>query len=512
MNLFSGHAHDVMKPVVAGQFYPERADELASVVNRYLAEAATEPSTKKVLAVLAPHAGYVYSGPVAGYSYKHVQNQHPDTVLILALAHRGVDGAVVFPGHAFETPLGPIGVDNEITAALVEEGGPISACWEAFLTEHSVEVNLPFIQTVFPEARIAAMLITHTDPGLCRAVGQRIADVLRRPGKNVLVVVSSDMSHYPPYEVANRVDREMLASLETLDPPTIYAEYNRLNWDPRHNVKCIMCGSAAMFSAVEAARCLGASEAKTLCYRNSGDSPQGKKDKVVGYGAFAIYAPTGAGEDPNTVPGTKENQRDVQEPLFFTLDERKTLLNIARRSIWASLNHQKYQPAVSDERLKIKAGLFVTLKNQGELRGCLGRFDPDNLPLFRLVGEMAVQSASHDTRFRPVSLDELPMVDIQISVLSPRRRVKEIQEIQIGRHGLQIQGRTCSGAFRAGTLLPQVATEQGWDVPTFLDATCVKAGLEPQAWKDPQIEIYLYEAIVFGDRDFGLPPYQVSLE
>ncbi len=514
MNLFSSHAHEVMKPVAAGQFYPGGARDLSAAVKRYLEEADIDPSSKKVLAVLAPHAGYVYSGPVAGYSFKHVQNQRPDTVLFVALAHRGVDGAGVFSGQSFETPLGRVPVDSELTSALLEEGGPLAPEWDAYLTEHSVEVNLPFVQTVFPEARAAAILITHTEPDLCRTVGQRMAKVLRRlSGKNVLIVVSSDMSHYPSYEVANRVDREMLHSLETLDPPAIYAEYQRLNWDPAQNVKCIMCGSAAMLAAVEAARGLGASEAKTLCYRNSGDSPMGKQDKVVGYGAFAIYAPTAAadGKSPRDTKSLEE-KADFQGDFYFTPEERKTLLDIARRGIGAFLNHQKYQPAVTDLRLMIKAGLFVTLKNQGELRGCLGRFDPDNQPLYRLVGEMAVQSASHDIRFRSVTLEELPMVDIQISVLSPRRPMKNIQEIQIGRHGLQIQGRSRSGAFRAGTLLPQVAAEQGWDVPAFLDATCVKAGLEAQAWKDPQTEIFLYEAIVFGDRDFGPPPYRAGAE
>ncbi|MFB3785874.1 MAG: AmmeMemoRadiSam system protein B [bacterium] len=508
MNLFSSHAHDVMKPVAAGQFYPGGARELSSEVSRYLAEADIEPSSKKVLAVLTPHAGYVFSGPVAGFSFKHVQNQHPDTVLFLALAHRGVEGAGVFSGHSFETPLGRVSVDLELTAALLEESGPLAAEWDAYLNEHSIEVNLPFVQTVFPGAQTAAILITHTEPGLCRSVGQCVARVLRKQaGKNVLIVVSSDMSHYPPYEVANRVDREMLASLETLDSQTIYADYQRLNWDPAHNVKCIMCGSAAMLAAVEAARGLGAPEARILAYRNSGDSPMGKHDKVVGYGALAIYAPAGSA-------AVKEGEAKIEfhEEFYFTPEERKILLDIARRGIWTFLNHQKYQPAVTDPRLLIKAGLFVTLKNQGELRGCLGRFDPDSQPLYRLVGEMAVQSASHDIRFRSVTLDELPMVDIQISVLSPRRSVKDIREIQIGRHGLQVQGRSRSGSFRAGTLLPQVATEQGWDVSTFLDATCVKAGLEAQAWKDPQIEIFLYEAIVFGDRDFGPPPYMVSAE
>ncbi len=194
----------------------------------------------------------------------------------------------------------------------------------------------------------------------------------------------------------------------------------------------------------------------------------------------------------------------------LTVDERKALLAIARQSIVATLNHRSYTPQSSSAVLETQCGVFVTLKNSKELRGCLGRFDAGGHPLYELVSIMAAESAVHDTRFNSVELDECSSIDIQISVLTPLEKVEEIGEIEIGKHGLQIKGKGSKGYYRSGTLLPQVATEQGWDVNAFLEATCVKAGLSPNDWETPDTEIFKYGAIVFGDLDFGPPPYEID--
>lgn len=281
----------VLKPSAAGRFYSADAIELSAEVNRFISEADVEPSGERVLTVLSPHAGYVFSGPVAGYSFRHVQTQKPDTVLAIGLSHRGVEGGCVFPGRRFETPLGAIEADVDLSNALIEEGDPIHAAVEPFRSEHSVEVNLPFIQTVFPKAQVTAMLVSDIDPGLCRDLGRLVAGVLRQASdKSILIVVSTDMSHYPAYETANRVDREMLASLETMEPEKIYACLQSHVNHPEPNLHCVMCGGGATLTAVEAVLALGAKRAKTLHYRNSGDSAYGEHDRVVGYGSLAIYA------------------------------------------------------------------------------------------------------------------------------------------------------------------------------------------------------------------------------
>jgi len=495
---------DVVKPLVAGRFYPDDPGVLSCDVHRYIDEANINPTKKNVLAVLAPHAGYVFSGPVAGYSFRYVQDQNPDTVLFIALSHQGVDGSCILLGNYFETPLGRIPVDQELSNTLLEQGKPIYADPAPFQAEHSIEVNLPFVQTVFPNAKVAALLITHAEPDTCRQVGRQIADTVKSfPKKKVLIVVSSDMSHYPPYDVAKKIDQEMLSAVESLDPDVIYAELQRLNSDPQHNVSCVMCGAAAMLTTVEAALSIGASGAKTLCYRNSGDSPMGEDHRVVGYGALAIYAESKQEDYVEDISEASGNE------MTLSLEDKKTLLSIARQSIVSTLNKGTNEPEVDNASLKKKCGVFVTLKNAGELRGCLGRFDPGDLTLDHLISVMASQSSTHDIRFKPVKLVELENLDIQISVLTPLERVNHISEIEIGQHGLQINGRNSQGVMRSGTLLPQVATEQNWDVTAFLNATCVKAGLDSSCLENSDTEIWKYSAVIFGDLDYGPPPYQI---
>lgn len=285
---------NILRPAVAGRFYPDNPDELRGDIHRYIEEAQIEATNEPVFAVLTPHAGYPFSGPVAGYSFRFVQNQTPNTIMFIALAHRGVEGGSVFNGDYYQTPLGDIPVDKDLADALLAEGNPIHDDPSAYFGEHSVEVNLPFVQEVFPEASVVSMLTSHCEPELCKTLGEKITRAIQsQKGKKVLVMISSDMSHYPPYEDANRVDRALLKSLETLEPHTIFADLKRLTSEPVDNLHCVMCGSGAMLTAVEAARAFGANKAKTLHYQNSGDCMLGDRDRVVGYGSFAVFSPTG---------------------------------------------------------------------------------------------------------------------------------------------------------------------------------------------------------------------------
>ena len=453
---------DALKPTAAGQFYPADPHELSREVARYLAQADIEPSQSRILAILVPHAGYPFSGPVAGYSFQYVKDQNPNTVLFIALGHQGVKGASVFNGSRYETPLGDVELDKELNHRLLKDGEPIDDNPEPHLGEHSIEVNLPFVQTVFPGAKVSSLLISQIDGELCKTVGKRIADAMCAfPDKNILLVVSSDMSHYPKYETASSVDRAMLATIETLSPQRIRHDLVALKENGGPNLHCVMCGGAAMLTAVEAARFLGANEAKTLHYRNSGDSDWGDHERVVGYGSLAIYRPS----------------QDKEEKKEFGLseEEQKELLGLARAGVMAEFANQPFQATTTMSGLHINAGLFVTLKNRGDLRGCLGRFEPVDQPLYQLAPYMAAQTAVHDHRFSALREDELPWTDIQISVLSPLRPVYDVNEIRIGRDGLQIEGCGSGGVQRSGTLLPQVASERNWSVEEFLEALCNKA-------------------------------------
>jgi AmmeMemoRadiSam system protein A len=174
-------------------------------------------------------------------------------------------------------------------------------------------------------------------------------------------------------------------------------------------------------------------------------------------------------------------------------DEKQALLRIARASIQAELAGNKPQAVKGQGTLEEKRGAFVSLKKRGRLRGCIG-FIEAKKPLARTVEEMAVAAAFHDPRFEPLNKEELEELRLEISVLTPLRKVADTGEIEVGTHGLYIRK-----GGRAGLLLPQVATEYGWDGDTFLKETCRKAGLAPDAWRDPETEIYLFSADVFGE-------------
>jgi len=195
-----------------------------------------------------------------------------------------------------------------------------------------------------------------------------------------------------------------------------------------------------------------------------------------------------------------------EESSFLTESEQRQLLSVARDAVRAAVSGAICEIAEPLGNVARKCGVFVTLHRQEELRGCLGRFEPDDIPLLELVAIMAREAALNDSRFLPVSSDEIPELDIEISVLTPMHRVRNIEEIQVGRHGLYIVGKSPFEAQRHGTLLPQVGAGQGWDRQTFLEQTCRKAGLSRNAWKNPETEIYTYEAQVFGEKDLGIWP------
>ncbi|WP_456433982.1 AmmeMemoRadiSam system protein A [Thermosulfuriphilus sp.] len=189
----------------------------------------------------------------------------------------------------------------------------------------------------------------------------------------------------------------------------------------------------------------------------------------------------------------------MAQVLGLTDEEKITLLKIARQAIAARLEGRQLTfPEISSPKLKTSLGAFVTLHIRGQLRGCIGTFFPQG-PLYQTVAQMAQEAAFSDPRFPPLSRAEFPQIDIEISVLSPMERIRGVEEIEVGRHGLYI-----IRGLNRGVLLPQVATEYGWDRYTFLDHTCLKAGLPPGCWQDPETEIYVFTAEIFSEKEFGL--------
>jgi AmmeMemoRadiSam system protein B/AmmeMemoRadiSam system protein A len=456
-------AQDIRKPVFAGQFYEGDPGRLANQINGFLGAADVKPDPGlRVLALIEPHAGYVYSGPTAAYGYKFVQGRDIDSVIIIGPSHRyGFEGGSVWPKGGFETPLGTAAVDESLAAEFMHETG-YRFIPQAFAEEHSVEVQVPFLQTVLPQAKIVPVVLGSLDERGVRSLGSDLAKFMARP--RVLVVASTDMSHYLPKAEANKVDGQTISLIRGFRAEALIRKLA--------DGENILCGGAGVAAVLLAAQKAGASEARLLRYADSSETGT-PADAVVGYMAGAVVA----GE---------------RTPEFsLSSDEKKELLKLARSAVesWVRTGQvPDYQ--TQDQNLLAPRGAFVTLKERGELRGCIGFIEPV-FPLARAVLQAAVYAASEDPRFSAVEAHELGSLEYEISVLTPLRRIQDPKEVRVGAHGLVI----ARGGQR-GLLLPQVPVEEGWDRETFLRQACYKAGLPEDAWKTGA-EIYVFEAIVF---------------
>ena len=495
--LSSGCDAGTRPATVAGRFYSSDPEQLSVTIEGELGKAEEIDIKGKVIALLSPHAGYTYCADTMAAAYKQVEGKHYDLVVLFGTSHgyRGT-GALLSNAEAFETPLGPVPVDVETVRKLASLEEPFRIEPGAHAREHSIETQLPFLkQTLRGDFSIVPFVVRAHSPETLERIGRGVA--LAVEGKNVLLVCSTDMTHYPPYEEARRIDNEALEALPAVDPLEARGTIDRLELERVDGLSCIFCGKDALLAMVHAARYLGADRARILRYRNSGDVSAGDKNRVVGYGAVAYYD---ADDHDATIPAWDQLVRDPRtriRPPDRALDseQKRTLLQIARRSLEAALGGEDYVPPEPDDpMLTEQRGAFVTLTMAGNLRGCLGWFEADR-PLYRVVADRARASALEDPRFRSdrLTAEDLPRIHIEISALTVRKPVSDLGEVEVGRHGLYI-----SNGLRGGTLLPQVASECGWDRETFLTHTCSKAGLAPDMWRRGA-KISIYGADVFGE-------------
>jgi AmmeMemoRadiSam system protein A len=313
----------------------------------------------------------------------------------------------------------------------------------------------------------------------CQWLAKAVADCIKEDG--VLVVASSDLSHFHPYNEAKRLDQVVVERVNEFDPKGLS--------DDLVDGKCEACGGGPMVTAMLIARELGANRSRVLHYANSGDIT-GDHSGVVGYMAAALWA------NPAGDARQHGEQHRVGVDLGLTSEEKTQLLKIVRDVVECRCRGEKAAEVVTDSpTLSELRGAFVTLHKDGKLRGCIGQIKPRN-PLIKTVAEMAEAAAFQDPRFPPVTPEELGQLTYEISVLTPFQRIADVKQIEVGVHGIYLKRGTCSGL-----LLPQVATECNWDRTTFLEHTCVKAGLAKDAWKEEQTEIYIFSADVFSPDD-----------
>jgi AmmeMemoRadiSam system protein B/AmmeMemoRadiSam system protein A len=467
----------VRPAAVAGAFYPADPQELAKMIDDMLAKAAPPPVDGEILAVVAPHAGYPYSGPVAAWTYAALRGHKYSRVVVIAPSHYvGFDFTSVYDGDAYTTPLGTIPVDKEFARRLVKMSSTIEISDKghqatADAPEHSVEVELPWLQRVLGKFELVPIVMGDQSYASSRALGVALARMLR-DDHDTLVLASSDLSHFHRYDEAESIDHKTLHALEAWDYLSMSRNFETRVWEA--------CGGAPIVAAMIYAERMGANKAEVLRYANSGDVTA-DHSRVVGYSAD-LFVKTAHAADAAT-------------PFSLTDQEKAELLAVARKSVESMIQkNEPYAPVSSaSETLSREYGAFVTLTEGGALRGCIGYTSPVK-PLSITVRDTAALAASRDPRFPPVTAEELPKLEYEISVLSPLRRVTDIEQIKVGRDGLLMKKGDSEGL-----LLPQVPVEQKWDRQTFLEQTCVKAGMERSCWKDENTDIFRFTAVVFGE-------------
>ena len=280
---------EIRPPVVAGKFYPESAAVLKAAIEKFMKSAAPAQA-QTPLGIVVPHAGYIYSGQICADGYNQVRSGAYEVVVIFGTNHTAPDlrKIALYPGAGFRTPLGTVPVDEEIVAALIAASPDCKADKAPHVREHSIEVQIPFIQVLFPQAKIVPAVVGMADIGLYTRFGAALAKVLK--GKRALIVASSDLSHYPSAADAEVVDRKTLAAVASLDPTTLHNTIQAQMARRIRGLDTCACGEAPIMAAMAAAKALGAKGGRVVSYANSGDVPIGDRERVVGYGAVVFTA------------------------------------------------------------------------------------------------------------------------------------------------------------------------------------------------------------------------------
>lgn len=461
------NAENIKEPNVSGQFYDADPQELTRQVNSFIniRDAKIVPDFKNVQMMIAPHAGYQFSGRVAGYSFHAVKSRDIKTVIILAPSHYyGFDGASVWAKGGMKTPLGVAPVDEDFAKALLAADPKFIDDPKAYDKEHSLEVEIPFLQESYQDFKIVPVILGQMSFATCQKLAASL-NVLIGARKDILIVVSSDMSHYHDGKTARTMDLATLEIITKLDAKDLYKQCLVRSKE--------MCGFIPVTTALLLAQLRGW-DAEVLKYAHSGDVT-GDNSKVVGYGSVVFYK--------------KENAVDS-----LTKEHKRFLLDLAKTTIEQYVTSKKVVDLkITDSRLAAPEGAFVSIHRGGQLRGCIGNIVSSE-PLQKTVRDMAIAAATEDPRFSPVTVEELGSLELEISVLSRPWRIRDIAEIEMGKHGVIVaKGKSSRGIF-----LPQVAKETGWSKEKFLSELCSqKAGLPADCWKDPQVEIDIFTADVF---------------
>jgi len=478
----------VRPPALAGTWYPGRKAQLVRKVDGLLEGAGKPKARGRLCALIAPHAGYAYSGRVAGHSFGQIGGRKFGRVIVLAPSHHArFRGFSIMDVDAYETPLGQVPLDRDVCDALARSKLHVRAD-RYHSSEHSIEIELPFLQRTLGKFQLVPILVGGLGAGDADEIAKAIEPYM---SPETLVLVSSDFTHYGRRFAYAPFTTNVEDNLRKLDMGAVdlilrkdAAGYARYLTETRATI----CGRNPI--AILLRLLPDDAKGELLKYDTSGRIT-GDWTNSVSYVSIAFTAPAGRGN-----PTMNETQG------VLNVEEKKTLLRLARSAIDAYLRTAR-PPTVDGSRLpprlKARAGAFVTLKKDGRLRGCIGRIGypeiADRLPpLYETISLMAIQSATGDYRFPPVRKREMKGIHIEISVLSIAKEVGGPADFEVGELGIIIRkGR------RSAVFLPQVAPEQGWTRDQTLRQLCRKAGLPEDEWTKPGMEFFVFTAQVFDE-------------
>ena len=461
-------------PVVAGMFYPADPVELSSMVDRLIEASVVRSTAGTIIAGVVPHAGYVYSGGTAADFYSLIDGLEYDVVIIIGPSHHvAFQGMSVFDGDFYLTPLGPVPVAADIADRLRESHPAASFIPAAHEEEHCLEVQIPFLQrTIEPGFRIVPIVTGYTGTNELQYMAELI--LAEAYNEKVLVLASSDLSHYPTDSLARVVDSLTVKAI-------LSGDMNQFLQTPSEEklpagLDTFACGRLPI-ALVMAYTDLYPGVTSELLSSTTSASVSGDYSRVVGYASIAF-------------------ESSEPEPSEWTISEdgREELIEIAIASVEAAVENTEFNlPENIPLELLIPRGAFVTLKKSGHLRGCIGSMRPIR-PVAETVSLMARSAALEDPRFMPVAPNELPDLEYEISVLTPMQIIEDWHDVRVGTDGLMIFG----SGNRSGVLLPQVPVEQGWSREEFLEGVCLKAGLSSDAYLG-EVTLYRFQAQVFGE-------------
>jgi AmmeMemoRadiSam system protein B/AmmeMemoRadiSam system protein A len=432
----------IRNPYVAGYFYPGSASELRAAIAKYVDKNAPK---EEVVGLLVPHAGYQYSGPVTGATISRIKFK--DTFIIMGPSHSGLGKPYsVMPEGTWKTPLGNVEVDSELARKIIAASKYIQEDYQAHQEEHAVEVQIPFLQYFKPDVRIVPIILSHAEVTIYKEIGKDIARAIKEMKREVVILASGDMTHYETRTSASEKDSKAVEAMLELNEDELTRRYQRLSIS--------MCAYGPVVCLISAAKELGATGAELIKYQTSGDIT-GDHDAVVGY-AGVIF------------------KKAAMHPIAALAKE--TVDTYIREGKKPSL------PKNLTPEMKQRAGVFISIHKLGNLRGCIGTFEPQQKNVAEEIITNAISSATRDPRFSAITPEELKDLDYSVDVLTTPEPVDDESQLDPKKYGVIVEA-----GWRRGLLLPDL---EGVDTVEYqIDICRQKAGIAP----DEPVKLYRFE-------------------